>query len=51
MKSSGKYGLSTRGPCFDKTLVKNRQNVLLANVLSAVLGTVVDDVIVSHDRY
>ena len=27
-KSAGKYGLSTRGPCFHRQLVLNRQNNL-----------------------
>lgn len=47
---SGKYGLSTRGPCFDRVLVQNRQNALLANVLAALVGTEIADLLVSHDR-
>ena len=50
MKASGKYGLSTRGPCFNAALVHNRQNPLLASVLAAVVGTAVWDIAVSHDR-
>ena len=51
MKSSGKYGLSTRGPCFERTLVQNRQNPLLAAILAALVDTTVEDLVVSHDRY
>lgn len=50
MKVSGKYGLSTRGPCFDRVLVQNRQNPLLTNVLAALVGTAITDLMVSHDR-
>lgn len=50
MKSSGKYGLSTRGPCFDRMLVQNRQNPILATILAALIHTAVEDLVVSHDR-
>jgi hypothetical protein len=50
-KSTGKYGLSSRGPTFDATLVNNRQNPVLAAALACVLNTSTDDVMVSHDRF
>ena len=50
-KSTGKYGLSSRGPSFDPTLVNNRQNPVLAAALATVLNTTIDDVMVSHDRF
>ena len=51
MKGVGKYGLSTRGPSFDQILVQNRQNPVLANILAALVGTPVTDLMVSHDRF
>jgi hypothetical protein len=51
MKSTGKYGLSTRGPCFDELLLQNRQNPLLANVLANIIDTPLDDLMVSQDRF
>lgn len=51
MKVSGKYGLSTRGPCFDQVLVQNRQNPVLARILAVLLCTPLSDLIVSHDRW
>jgi hypothetical protein len=50
-KAAGKYGLSSRGPVFDPTVVANRQNSNLAQALSLALGIPVDDVMVSHDRF
>jgi hypothetical protein len=50
-QSTGKYGLSSRGPCFNPTLVNNRQNEFLANALSVLLDTTAEDVMVSHDRF
>ena len=50
-QSTGKYGLSSRGPCFNPTIVNNRQNAYLANALSVLLDTTVEDVMVSHDRF
>lgn len=50
-KSAGKYGLSSRGPCFHQQLVNNRQNPMLAMILSKLIDTPIDDVMVSHDRY
>ena len=50
MKVSGKYGLSTRGPCFDRVLVENRQNPVLSRILAVLVGTSVGDLMVSHDR-
>lgn len=51
MKSTGKYGLSTRGPCFDELLLRNRQNPLLATVLADIISTPLKDLMVSHDRF
>jgi hypothetical protein len=48
-KSRGKYGLSTRGPCFDEMLLKNRQNRKLITILKAFIGE--DDILVSQDRF
>lgn len=50
-KQTGKYGLSSRGPCFDPQLVKNRQNPRLAAALALILKTQLEDVMVSHDRF
>jgi ectoine hydroxylase-related dioxygenase (phytanoyl-CoA dioxygenase family) len=50
-KSAGKYGLGTRGPCFDKVLVKNRQNPSLLKALTSIVDVPVNDLMVSHDRY
>eukprot|EP00605_Chrysophyceae_sp_TOSAG23-4_P001664 GSChrysophyteH1.ASY1.ANO1.1826.1 assembled CDS len=50
-KQTGKYGLSSRGPCFDPQLVKNRQNEKLAKGLSIILGVPLWDTLVSHDRF
>jgi hypothetical protein len=47
LKSSGKYGLSMRGPCFDAQLVRNRQNEKLLAALSILIGA---PILVSHDR-
>lgn len=47
-KSSGKYGLSMRGPCFNPVLVNNRQNEVLGCILRHIVG---DDVIIGHDRF
>lgn len=51
LKGTGKYGLSCRGPCFESVLVNNRQNPILATVLSALIETDIPDVMVSHDRF
>ena len=50
-KSAGKYGLGSRGPCFNKTLIKNRQNPLLIKALSSIVDVPINDLMVSHDRY
>lgn len=50
-KSAGKYGLGSRGPCFHRTLVKNRQNPLLLKALTSIIDVPVDNLMVSHDRY
>ena len=47
LKVSGKYGLSSRGPCFHRQLVRNRQSPLLARVLRVLIES---DVLVSQDR-
>lgn len=47
--SSGKYGLSMRGPCFHPQLVRNRCSWRLERALRAVVGS--DDVMISHDRF
>lgn len=47
--SAGKYGLSMRGPCFQRDIVKNRQNPNLVAALEAIIES--DDVMVSHDRF
>lgn len=47
-KSTGKYGMSMRGPCFDPVLVRNRCNANLNAALKTLIG---DDVMVSQDRY
>jgi hypothetical protein len=47
-KSTGKYGMSMRGPCFDPVLVRNRSSPNLVRVLKTVVS---EDVMVSHDRY
>lgn len=49
--ATGKYGLGSRGPCFHRQLVSNRQSPVLVRALAALVGTEPDDVIVSHDRY
>lgn len=48
-KSAGKYGLSTRGPCFHRQLVLNRQNPHLIAALRLVMDQ--EDILVGHDRY
>ena len=48
-KSAGKYGLSTRGPCFHRQLVVNRQNPDLIAALRLVMN--LEDILVGHDRY
>lgn len=50
-KSAGKYGLGSRGPCFSKALLKNRQHPLLIKALTSVINVPIDDLMVSHDRY
>jgi hypothetical protein len=50
-QSTGKYGLSSRGPTFDKNLVQNRQNINLCKCMSNVMNIPIDDVMVSHDRF
>lgn len=47
--STGKYGLSMRGPCFHPILVKNRYNPNLVKVLRLLVES--NDMMVSHDRY
>ena len=47
LKASGKYGLSSRGPCFHPRLVTNRLNTDLHAVLGALVGS---EVMVSQDR-
>jgi chemotaxis protein histidine kinase CheA len=50
--AAGKYGLSTRGPCFDSALVRNRQHPLLLQSLAMLLALPDRrDVMVSHDRF
>lgn len=65
MKTIGKYGLCSRGPCFAPALVRNRQHPLLLGCLAAILqlenhhqphetnGSIssLQDVMVSHDRF
>lgn len=51
LKAAGRYGLSTRGPCFQPILVQNRQNIYLARILARILDTEASDVMVSHDRF
>jgi hypothetical protein len=48
-KSAGKYGLSTRGPCFHPQMIANRQNENLISALKLVMDE--DDILVGHDRY
>ena len=48
-KSSGKYGLSMRGPCFHPSIVNNRQNPKLAMILRLLIGD--PNILVSHDRF
>lgn len=48
LKASGKYGLSSRGPCFHSQLVRNRQSPRLARVLEVLIES---EVLVSQDRY
>ena len=50
-KAAGKYGLSSRGPCFDPVLVRNRQHPGLCRALAVVLEAPTADVMVSHDRF
>ena len=47
-KSTGKYGMSMRGPCFHPTLIANRCNKNLISILKELTS---EDVMVSHDRY
>ena len=47
----GKYGLSSRGPCFHPQLVMNRQNPSLARAIGSVLDVGLEDLLVSHDRF
>ena len=48
-KSAGKYGLSMRGPCFEETIVRNRQNEYLIEVFKLLMDET--DILVSHDRF
>ncbi len=48
---TGKYGLSSRGPCFHPQLVNNRQSPKLISILSKILDVPLNDVMVSHDRF
>ena len=50
-KSAGKYGLGSRGPCFSKVLLRNRQHPLLIKALASIVNVPTDDLMVSHDRY
>lgn len=47
LKSSGKYGLSSRGPSFHPQLLRNRQNENLITALEMLIGS---PVLVSQDR-
>ena len=47
-QSTGKYGMSMRGACFNPTITKNRCNPNLNRVLQTIVS---DDVMVSQDRY
>jgi hypothetical protein len=47
--SAGKYGLSMRGPCFQRDILNNRQSPKLISAIGAVIES--DDVMVSHDRF
>ena len=47
----GKYGLSSRGPCFHPQLVANRQHINLAASIACVLRVEQGDLMVSHDRF
>jgi hypothetical protein len=49
LKSSGKYGLSLRGPSFHPQLVWNRQNENLVSILRLLIGS--PDILVSQDRF
>lgn len=49
LKSSGKYGLSLRGPSFHPQLVHNRQNENLVAILRLLIGR--SDILVSQDRF
>lgn len=51
LKTAGKYGLSSRGPCFDHMLVQNRQNPILAEILASIIDIPVHDLMISHDRF
>ncbi len=59
LKGAGKYGLSSRGPCFHPTLVNNRQNANLFRALQLVVnsnimnidGSDKSGIAVSHDRF
>eukprot|EP01038_Epipyxis_sp_PR26KG_P012397 gene12397-16628_t len=50
-KSTGKYGLSSRGPSFHPCLVRNRQNETLLHILAFLIGVEKNDIMVSHDRF
>ena len=51
LKSAGKYGLFSRGPCFHREMVLNRQNDKLIGALAMLVGCNLDDLMVSQDRF
>ena len=50
-KSSGKYGLSMRGPCFHPRLVRNRAHGRLVRAAAALLRCETRQVLCGHDRF
>ena len=50
-KSSGKYGLSMRGPCFHPRLVRNRAHGRLVRAAAALLRCETRRVLCGHDRF
>lgn len=48
LKTSGSYGLSSKGPCFHPALVRNRTNRALIAVLESLIG---EEVLLSQDRF
>jgi len=50
-KSSGKYGLSMRGPCFHPRLVKNRVHKRLIEAVSVLMNAHESHVLSGHDRF